>query len=130
MKSFEEYLKENLDRDLIDHSVRCIKGPEGEIDFYIHPAGADGQTMDLTVHGNNLSTIPADHAAGSRPAKQEPPDGFQRRSCLYLMSPTELAIYEAMSAVERAGADIRLTDAVNLLQQARDKVADFVDGVD
>jgi hypothetical protein len=50
-----------------------------------------------------------------------------RRSQLNLNTPAELAIRDAMIAVEEAGAHPLLTDAVNLLQQARDKVADFVD---
>jgi hypothetical protein len=43
------------------------------------------------------------------------------------MTPAELAIRNAMLAVEEAGCDVQLTDAVTLLAQARDKVADFVD---
>jgi hypothetical protein len=45
------------------------------------------------------------------------------------MVPAELAIREAMVAVEEMGCDTRLTDAVNLLHKAQDAVADFVDGV-
>lgn len=50
-----------------------------------------------------------------------------RRIRLDLMTPAELAIHDAMLAVEGAGADALLTEAINLLQQARDKVSDFVD---
>lgn len=42
-------------------------------------------------------------------------------------TPAEKAITEAMSAVELAGCDVLLTEAVNLLSHARDKVSDFVD---
>lgn len=52
-----------------------------------------------------------------------------RRNRIDQMTPAELAIRDAMSAVEAAGADVRLTDAVVLLGQAQNKVADFVDGV-
>lgn len=52
-----------------------------------------------------------------------------RRNDVLQMTPAELAILEAMRAVEALPADTRLTDAVVLLQQARDKVSDFVDGV-
>ncbi len=52
-----------------------------------------------------------------------------RRSRLYEMTPAELAITEAMEKVEQAGCDVRLTKAVVLLGRARDRVADFVDGV-
>lgn len=41
----------------------------------------------------------------------------------------ELKIYEAIQEVERLDADIRLTEAVMLLGQAKEKVADWVDGV-
>jgi hypothetical protein len=43
------------------------------------------------------------------------------------MTPAELAIRSAIDAVEVVGADVLLTDAVILLQQAREKVADYVD---
>ena len=46
-----------------------------------------------------------------------------------LLTPAEKAISDAVLAVEDAGCDVRLTDAVILLQKARDKVADFVDNV-
>lgn len=46
------------------------------------------------------------------------------------MIPTEAAITDAMRAVEAAGCDPRLTDAITLLSAARDAVADWVDGVD
>lgn len=53
-----------------------------------------------------------------------------RRIRLDLMTPAELSITEAMKAVESAGCHPFLTDAVNLLAAARDKVADFVDKKD
>jgi hypothetical protein len=54
-------------------------------------------------------------------------ENIPRRVRLDLQTPTERAIYEAMQEVEKMGADTRLTDAVILLQQAIDKVADYVD---
>ena len=56
-------------------------------------------------------------------------ENIPRRICVDKLTPAEKAIYDAVQAVELAGADTRLTDAVNLLQAARDKVADFVDNV-
>jgi hypothetical protein len=53
--------------------------------------------------------------------------GIPRRIRVDLMTPAELAIREAVIAVEAAGCHPRLTDAVILLGQARDAVADFVD---
>lgn len=52
-----------------------------------------------------------------------------RRSDLRLNTPAERAIRAALEEVERSGCDVRLTDAVVLLDEAREKVADFVDGV-
>lgn len=51
-----------------------------------------------------------------------------RRCRVDLATPPEKAIREAMGVVEDLGADVRLTEAVNLLGQALDKVADYVDG--
>lgn len=53
-----------------------------------------------------------------------------RRSRLDRMTQAERAIYDAVQMVEAMPADVRLTDAVVLLQAARDSVADFVDGID
>ena len=50
-----------------------------------------------------------------------------RRIRIDLMTPAELAIRNAVLEVENAGCHVLLTDAVVLLQQAREKVADFVD---
>lgn len=52
-----------------------------------------------------------------------------RRARMDQWTPAEKAIYEAVGTVEGMGADVRLTDAVTLLGSARDRVADFVDGV-
>lgn len=50
-----------------------------------------------------------------------------RRDRLDQNTRPELAIRAAVDAVESAGCDSLLTDAVNLLHQAREKVADFMD---
>jgi hypothetical protein len=63
---------------------------------------------------------------GLRPAKR--PDGIPTRADLHWMTPAEIAITDAMSAVEKAGASVALTDAVTLLSKARDRVADHVEG--
>lgn len=53
-----------------------------------------------------------------------------RRIRLDLNTPAELAIRAAIDAVEAAGAHVLLTEAVILLSQAREKVADYVDRKD
>lgn len=57
-------------------------------------------------------------------------DEIPRRCCQDKMVPAELAITKAMESVETSGCDPLLTDAVILLQQARNKVADYVDGLE
>lgn len=50
-----------------------------------------------------------------------------RRNRLDLMTPSELAIFNAIQEVEKIGASIELTEVVNLLQKSRDLVADFIE---
>lgn len=50
-----------------------------------------------------------------------------RRAQVNHWTDAERAIDAAVQAVEAAGADVRLSDAVNLLYEARMSVADFVD---
>ena len=52
-----------------------------------------------------------------------------RRIRIDQFSPAERAIYDAVKEVPSLPADVRLTDAVVLLQAARESVADFFDGV-
>jgi stage III sporulation protein SpoIIIAA len=52
-----------------------------------------------------------------------------RRIDISRFSPAEKAIREAMHAIEAMPPDVRLTDAIVLLERAKAKVADFVDGV-
>ena len=53
--------------------------------------------------------------------------GFPRRNDITQQTPAERAIREAVLRVEEAGCHPLLTDAVVLLQQAKDKVADWVE---
>ena len=50
-----------------------------------------------------------------------------RRARLDLNTPAEKAIFDAMQEVEKLPADVKLTEAVNLLSKAKDLVSDFVD---
>lgn len=54
-------------------------------------------------------------------------DGTPRRIDVNLSVPAEQAIRNAMKIVEQEGCDVLLTDAVILLEQALNKVADYVD---
>lgn len=51
----------------------------------------------------------------------------RRRDQLLSFTPAELVLFDAVKVVEEAGAHPLLTDALLLVQQARAKVADFVD---
>jgi hypothetical protein len=52
-----------------------------------------------------------------------------RRARIDLYTPAELAIRDALIAVEAVGADERLTEAVNFLDLAQEHVANYVDGI-
>jgi hypothetical protein len=54
-------------------------------------------------------------------------NGSPRRIRIDLYTPAETAIRNAVLAVEEAGCHPFLTEAVNLLQQAKEKVADYVE---
>lgn len=56
-------------------------------------------------------------------------NNISRRHRLDLMEPAELAIVNAVGEVEKMPADVRLTNAVILLEKARNLVADFIDGI-
>lgn len=55
------------------------------------------------------------------------PEVIARRCRIDLATPAELKIREAVDAVEGTGCHPLLTDAVVLLDQALNKVADFVE---
>ncbi len=54
-------------------------------------------------------------------------NGIARRIQLDHFEPSEIAIYNAMQEVEKIGADLRLTQAVTLLAEARNLVADYIE---
>lgn len=57
-------------------------------------------------------------------------NGISRRDRLDLNCDAELMIRSVIMAVEKLGADPLLTDAINLLGEARRKVADYVERCD
>lgn len=56
-------------------------------------------------------------------------DEIPRRNRVDQWTLAEHAIAAALAEVERVGADVRLTDAVVLLNKARHRVADYVDRI-
>ena len=53
---------------------------------------------------------------------------FPRRSKIETMTPGELAIRDAIMAVEGEGAHVELTTVQTELQAARDRLSDYIDG--
>ncbi len=52
---------------------------------------------------------------------------FPRKNRVYLMIRAEVEIQLAIDEVEKLPADVRLTDAIIKLNEAKDLVSDFVD---
>ena len=67
--TFHGYLISEQAKGVVDFSLRLVRGPNGELDFYIHPSNRNGETGDFTVVGNVVLPIEDNHAAGSRPQK-------------------------------------------------------------
>lgn len=55
---------------------------------------------------------------------------LNRRNIITEMCQAELAIMKAMEEVEKLEANVKLTNAVTFLMQAKEEVSDFIDGVD
>jgi hypothetical protein len=64
-----------------------------------------------------------------KPKPQCRADGFPRRACVYLHTPAELAISKAIDEVEKLPAHEWETEAVLLLDKARERVADLVESL-
>jgi len=52
-----------------------------------------------------------------------------RRNRLDLNTTAELAIHNAIQEIEKEGCDVRLTEAVTLMQKAKDLVSDYTDEI-
>jgi len=57
-KTLEQYLRDAAAAGAIDHSIRCRITAAGDVTFYVHPDGKDGDTCDYLVKGNTLSRDP------------------------------------------------------------------------
>lgn len=104
-------------------SVPGVPGVRSRVD----PPVPDVPNIPEAAWGFTAETRAAAAATHSEPPPARRHDGFPRRQDLTLMTPAERAIYDAVQAVEAAGAHPWLTDAVALLQTARDRVADYVE---
>lgn len=54
LNSLEQYLKENLEKGIIDHAIRATINEHGNVTFYIHANGQDSDTLDFMVKKNIL----------------------------------------------------------------------------
>jgi len=54
-------------------------------------------------------------------------NGIPRRSRLDLCESAEKILYDATQEIEKLGADVRLTNAIIKLAEARELVSDFID---
>lgn len=79
MTSLEHYLRWNIERGVIDHQLRASVDNEGRVNFYIHPDGVDGDTLDFQCDFNSLgpnpNVIPYQHEEPVRDVNWEH-DGF------------------------------------------------------
>lgn len=109
-------------------AASALQGMLAAGDFSGYAPGAASQAYDLAA------AMLAERARREVATEAEPTPvaapipGIPRRCRYDLYTPAERAISDAVQAVEAAGADVRLTDAVILLQKAKDRVADFVEG--
>jgi hypothetical protein len=56
-KSLEQYFRSDLQRLVLDHRIRAQLDAKGDVVFYIHPDGRDGDTLDFKVVGNTLTQL-------------------------------------------------------------------------
>ncbi len=59
--TLEQMLTQCLHKN-VPARVQPVLGRDGKVEFYIHPDGADGATLDFQVSNNELK--PLDRAAG------------------------------------------------------------------
>lgn len=57
MKTLETYLKENFEKNISEHSVGVFSAENGEVRFYIHPQGKNGDTLDFIAKGNAMEPV-------------------------------------------------------------------------
>jgi hypothetical protein len=112
----------NTDRELFREDLHDPMDPSNHYSPSIHVT-IDGR-IGIDVGGSVIvMSIQEWHKLGSEDAISYIP----RRIRLDRMTKEELAIYNMVGDIENLGAHPLLTDVVVLLQQARDKLADWVE---
>jgi predicted RNA-binding Zn-ribbon protein involved in translation (DUF1610 family) len=54
IRTLQEYFSRSHAAGIIDHSLRVSSDDKGNLSFYIHPEGKDGETADFVMIGNRL----------------------------------------------------------------------------
>jgi hypothetical protein len=52
--TLERYLRKAIIEGKIDHAIRASISAKGNVVFYLHPQGKDGDTLDFRVEGNTV----------------------------------------------------------------------------
>lgn len=102
------------------HDLRFRKTP-------VNRSAAESLRVDTPASGLSKAQLLDWHAELLERLGPLPYADVPRRSFIDRLSPPEGKIREAMLAVEGLPADPRLTEALNLLDAAWQKVADYVD---
>lgn len=55
--TFEDYLRHSMAGGAVDFTFRCLSGTGEGLQFYVHPAGQGGVTLNFLVQGNQLQTV-------------------------------------------------------------------------
>ena len=69
MTTLEQYLREDLNRQIEDHVIRASIGETGLLQIVIYPIGKDGQVRNayvhdnLIIHQNSIEYTDFDHEA-------------------------------------------------------------------
>ena len=66
--TLEAYLRKNLKRMVIDHSIRA-EVRDGKVQFYLHATGNDSDTLDFRVEGDTLIPLVNGSPGGVRNAR-------------------------------------------------------------
>lgn len=134
-----DWERQHTARELVELLVALSPAPAepdtahlGHTDLMVSPEAIERVLAAETADGPDNPYFAALNAwekdGGPRPARR--PDGVPTRADMQWMTPAELAIRDAMQAVEAVGASLALTDAMTLLGKAQERVADYVEGVE
>jgi hypothetical protein len=118
-------LRAEVVKQRIEPEVAFIDPPKGGWDLgVVHPGD-----VTIAMRADKVALLAG--VSIPRPLRRPHlrPDGIPSRCDLLLHTPAELVIRKAVDEVEKLGADPKLTEAVNLLDMARERVADFVEGM-